>query len=192
MSRTVEFPPNGKRVQVSPRDAAQVWRSYARDQLTALGILTIPAQYAVATCQHESDFTLNEVDTEPSGYVSKGILQLSDEECIEVGMPFADLMTLDGSMDVMAILANRRVAKLCRAAVGAGIDSMSNALRGDLWAYLAFAHNEGTGEAIRSIVKYGLNWVSFVERNQAELPAMCLYGSDCITGGPRWVEVGDT
>src|SRR6266567_4824241 len=184
-NRTVAFPPDGTRIYVQPRDVAAAWRAATRPIVTVLGPLTISARYAVGTAQRESDFSLNEVDTEPSGFVSTGIFQLSDDERQEVKLPGVDMTTLDGSISVMVPLSQRRMISICQATVNIGGQSITNALRGDLYAYLAIAHNEGLHAALKSIGRYGLDWLAWKTRNP-HLSQMGYYGDDCITGGALW------
>lgn len=188
MSRIIQFVPDGVRVRVSPGDVAMLWQRMALPALTVAGPLTIPPQYACGTAQHETDYTINEVDTEPSGFVSKGIFQLSDEEAQEAGDPTANMLTLPGAISVLLPIAQKRVQKLVAAAQAVQGDSLANAMNGDLWAYLALAHNQGLGAALKTIGMHGLDWRAYKDRNP-HLADMAAYGDDCISGGARWGEV---
>lgn len=194
--RTVDFPPNGKRVTVSPRDVVLCWRRYSQ---------IIPAQYAVATADHESSFTTNEIDTEPSGFVSKGIFQLSDEEATSVRLPGVDLLQLENSVKVFTILQESRMQKIVAAA---GLRMACPPA--DVWSYLSIAHNQGLDAALKSIASHGLGWDDYKNRNIAEAAlattqpnlsddeirqrkiklewwhSVASYGDDTITGGPFW------
>lgn len=180
MSRTVAFPPSGTRHTATPSAVAHAWRARTAK---------IPAQYAVATAQHESDFTVNEVDTEPSGFVSKGIFQLSDEELHEAGLanPGGDLLTLEGAVDVLATIAGRRLDRILAAA-------KLDAPTPDVWFYLALAHNEGMGACLKTIAAHGLDAAAWTERNKGResLAQAAKYFNDCITGGAKWSTVTDT
>lgn len=166
--RKVEFPPNGRRIFAAPEDIVATWRMYST---------IIPAQYALGTADHESSFTLNEVDTEPSGFMSYGIFQLSGEEAASAYCDDTDdLFILKESCRVLATIAEERFDAI--KAVGRPCY--------DLWAYLALAHNEGLHAALKSIEKYGFSWDDWKARNGAKLANMCRYGDDCITGGKAW------
>lgn len=168
MGRIEAFLPDGKRIHVAPSEVVSAWRACTR---------LIPAQYAVGTGDHESSFTVNEVDTEASGFISKGIFQLSDEEIAQSGQ-CADVLTLGGSCSVLSNLAEKRLLLIMHAAE---IEEPTP----DCWAYLAIAHNQGPTAAVKTIQKYGLNWVAYRERNRS-IPGIASYGDDCITGGIHW------
>ncbi len=173
--RREEFPPDGKRISAPPHQVAATWRIHTH---------VIPPQFAVGTADHESSFTLNEVDVEPSGYVSKGIFQVSEDEAREVGMPRADLLQLEDATTVFVALCERRLFQL-RAAAAVVAAS-------DIWAYLAIAHNAGLHTALQSIRRFGLDWAGFKVRNvKPEDPhawgsKIARYGDDVISGGMYW------
>jgi hypothetical protein len=175
MGRRVEFLPGGTRRRIEPAAVAAAW---------VRATTKIPPQYACGTAQHETDFTANEVDTEESGFVSKGIFQLSDEEAAEAGRPGADLLNLDQAAAVLAAVAQHRLAAIV---VAAHLDGWTR-LPNDVWAYLALAHNQGLGAALKTIRLHGLDWTSYKKRN-SQLAAMAAYGDDCVSGGARWSEV---
>lgn len=197
MNRKVEFVPDGTRVFVAPAELVACWRLHCP---------TIPAQYACGTVQHETDYTLNEKDTEPSGYESFGIFQLGTEEQTQVGMGRTNLYALDDSVLVMGALAQNRLSR---------IEVATHALsyhEPDLWAYLAVAHNQGLGACLKTINLHGIDWTKYKQRNlddanKALAAAQELgdaiaiaaardklawwldvfsYGDDCISGGARW------
>lgn len=175
--RTVEFVPSGARVYASGADIVTAWRKYSSK---------IPAQYALGTAQHETDFTINEVDAEASGFVSKGIYQLSDEELASTGT-CCDLLTLEGSTQVLAIVAERRLVEILKAA---DLNPNSPAPP-DARAFLAVAHNQGLSAALKSIRSHGINWSAYINRNPSLAGSIGNYGSDCITGGVKWSPVFD-
>lgn len=196
MKRTTEFLPDGIRIRATPDDVLSAWRA----------ISAISGTYALGTAQHESDYTLNERDIEPPNakgerYVSMGIFQVGDDEMKAAGLLLghdADsaIYTLAGSIKVLAVIAAKRADALVRH----GKVERTNP---DLLAYLALAHNEGLGAALKTVALHGLNWDAWCERNcpgwceartaaparAAELLAkyplgnMCKYGDDCMTGG---------
>ena len=172
MSRSETFPPDGKRIIAPATDIVSVWRSYS---------VQIPAQYALGTAQHETNWTLNEVDTEDSGFVSMGIFQLSDEERKQVGLPAANLLALEDACKVLALVAAQRLTLLLQESAITDPPYPS-----DIWAYLAVAHNEGTQAALKTIRRHGLDWMQWKRRNFQQLGNMCNYGDDCISGGSKW------
>ena len=136
MPRTVEFPPDGSRILASPREIVNAWRA---------ATTRIPAKFALGTAQHESNFTINEVDTEESDVVTIGIYQLSAEEAAQSDNPNADLTTLADSTSVFATLCERRVDQIITwAALAASL------LPSDVWAYLYIAHNQGAAACRRA------------------------------------------
>jgi hypothetical protein len=167
----------------------------------------IPPQFAVGTAKHETSYTLNERDTEPSGKQTGGIFQLTlggtsqdllGDAALQ-GFPEADVYTLAGSCKVFAAKQERQLAK-----IQAAVDSY-NAANGiaaidwsspptDVWAYLGYAHNVGIGSAssgkgcLATIARYGLNWEAFKQRNAGKVNFATdrdggVYGDDCISGG---------
>lgn len=200
MGRTVEFLPDGHRILVTPQQVADTAR------VAAPGI---PAQYFVGTAQHETNFTINEKDTEPSGFVSMGLYQISLEEMSDAGLSGVDPYSLDGVTRVFADVSLKRVAALVKAA------NLTEPYPNDLWAMLSVAHNQGLGAALKSIARHGLDWAGYQKRNLdaandavARMTAsgdqdalrtaeenlvwwknVFAYGNDCITGGTRWSEI---
>jgi hypothetical protein len=183
MSRKVEFIPDSKRVFAEPADIVAEWRKYASQ---------VPAQYALGTAQHETDFTLNEKDTEPSGYVSMGLYQIGVEEMQQTGHANANPYDLEDITIIMVDLAEARYKRLLQVARDRADASVSSSPRGlssqqvlDLWAYLALAHNQGLAAAIKTITRHGVGWAAYKARNP-QLADMGRYGDDCITGGSKW------
>jgi hypothetical protein len=171
-ARRVElFVPDGTRVIALPRDVVDMWRAYTD---------LIPAQHALGTAQHESGFTLNEVDTEVSGYVSKGIYQLSDGEAQAVGFDRANLLELEDATIVFSALCEKRLKALV---VALNLDLAD--LPRDIWAYLAIAHNQGLQAALKTTRLHGLDWAAYKQRNP-QLRGIAVYGDDVISGGARW------
>ena len=189
--RKVEFPPDGHRIIANPVAIVQTFNKYAS---------VVPAKHAFATALHESSYSTNEIDTEPPDadghcFVSKGIYQLSDEEAKEVDFPDANLLDLEDSSCIFALLCERRLGAIISAA---GL--IPQALPDDVWAMLSVAHNQGLSACLKSIKLHGLDWEAYVDRNRAEAAAagdpdkirwwesVFAYGHDCMTGGPDWTE----
>jgi hypothetical protein len=169
--RIEQYLPDGQRVFAAPLDIVTAWRQH-----TTL----IPAQYALGTAQHETSFALNEVDTETSGYVSKGIYQLADSEAADVGFDRANLLELEDATIVFSALCEKRLKVLARA-LNLGLD----ALPSDIWAYLAIAHNQGLQAALKTLRLHGLDWAAYKQRNPT-LTGIAAYGDDVISGGEKW------
>jgi hypothetical protein len=194
MSRKVEFVVNGKlvrartradierlAVRVSPAEVVSAWRTTGT---------RIPAQFATAMAEREANYAVNEIDTEPSGYVSTGIFQLSDNEARAVGKMRVNLVTLAGSVAVFVPLMEGFLARLIAAAkLPAG-----EPLPPDIWAYLGLAHNEGMGRAetgkgaLGTIARYGMDWAAYKRRNPAARIVSGGYGDTMITGGRAFTE----
>lgn len=149
--------------------------------------MRIPARYFMGTAQHETNFATNEIDTEDSGYVSKGIFQLSDGEAVQVGSPTANLYDLDDAMRVLAKLQEGRLDQILRLA--------PTAAEPDLMAYLSIAHNQGLGltdaeitpatsahdrfkGALGTIRAHGCNWSAYTARNLDEAMAAVKAATD--------------
>lgn len=141
----------------------------------------IAPQFFVGTAQHETNFAVNEEDTEESGYVSTGIYQLSRGEAVSVGLPLASLVDLDDSSQVFASLCEARFRAI---ALAAGFDT--SAPPADAWAYLAIAHNQGLTAALKTINQYGLDWAGYKARNPSVRIVSSGYGDDVISGGASW------
>jgi len=171
MKRKEEFLPDGIRRLAIASDIISTWRA---------ATTVIPAQFALGTAQHEASFTVNEKDTEPSGYISMGIFQLGQEEIDHVKVPGADVYTLAGSVALYVPLALERLHKLL---VISFLDATCPPA--DIWFYLAMAHNMGLGAALKSIKEHGLNAAAWTARNP-QLAQAAVYFNDCITGGKHW------
>lgn len=174
----------GTPIRAQPADLAVAWKART---------VVVPTRYAFGTSQHEADFALNEVDTEPSGFVSKGIFQLSTEEAVAVGFGTANLLMLQDAVAVMAALSDARTLAILRATGWAC--TSADKVPGDVWAYLTVAHNQGLEACLHSIERFGLDWEAYKKRNLAESAGTdkeefwkkaCAYGDDAISGGSSW------
>jgi hypothetical protein len=180
-TRTVQFLPDGARIRCAPAEVIVEWNARS----------AIDARYALGTAQHEADLTVNEVDTEPSGYISKGVYQLSDGEASDAGFPGADLLSLDASTKVFVELSARRLRAILAAwmTLAPKLNGLSpDGIPDDARAYLAVAHNAGLSTATKSITHYGMDWAAFVTRNAGTDwgRKIARYGSDCVSGGVYW------
>jgi len=150
--RKEEFPPSGKRIIASRSGVEEEWKKATS---------RIPVRFALGTAEHESNFTINEVDTEPSGFVSKGIYQISDEEAAGVGEKGVNLLDLTNNSRVFAKMMGKKLDAIYKAL---GSEPKGTEVR-DQWAYLFIAHNQGLGAATKTIKAFGMNWERYKERN---------------------------
>lgn len=169
--RKEEFLPDGKRVKTTPEKIRSEWESVNTD---------IPSSYAVATGQHESSDTLNEKDTEGSGFISKGVFQISDEEEKDAGFQKDDAYDLTKATGILSNLSNKRWKAILAAgkkAKAAGKPFVEK----DAPAYLVIAHNQGESKALESIGKYGMDWGAYKKRNKGGyFDKLASYGDDAI------------
>ena len=158
-------------------------------------------KYFVGTAEKETNFAANEIDTEDSGFVSKGLYQISEEENRAAnGVRTVELLDPIQSTATFYRLTLARF-KRCQAA---GFIRFP-----DIYAYLGICHNEGDGAGPRSISKWGCDWLAYKIRNMeaAELAVrvasndierelaqkemrrvikISAYGDACISGGSRF------
>lgn len=159
----------------SRRDAVFITTARLLDAVHVVGT-TVPGRYYVGTAQHESNFALNERDTETSGFQSWGLYQVSQAEAVAVGMPNADLCALGPNTFVMVKLAElhrRRLRQLLDLGEGAPDPA-------DLGAYLAIAHNQGLAAALKTARVHGLDWEGYKRRNPAIRIVSSGYGDDVL------------
>lgn len=203
MERRTTYELNGKVYEGRGARAAGgliVQPSYVAFLARSVGARSI--RYMIATADHESDFTANEIDYEEPDehghvFVSKGLYQQSDEEATTVGMRGANLC--DPAVATLAF--NRLVEHNYDAFLRALPHSLALELDAtdDRWAYLALYHNEGPGRfattdekgrhsgALTTIFNNGIDWAAYERRNAGR--GICQYGRDCITGGPHWAAI---
>lgn len=164
MSRVEEFlvqqtawSPQTKSAQrVTPEQVAEACRKAGA---------TVALQYFIGTAQHESNFAINERDTEENGFQSYGIFQLSQYEARTVKMPGANLLDLDVACRVMVLITENR-RKFLRSILRAAPNEPDVA---DLCAYIAVMHNVGENDpTFQNIPKYGMNWKKWKDRNYLE------------------------
>lgn len=170
----------------------------------------IPAYVAVGMAERESSFTLNEEDTEDSGYVSTGIFQLGDDtrrQAVKRGLvsaTWADFTKLDDSCKVLSCTLEENLQAILVAAVDAfsrGLGKNPTDENGqpipDVWAYVAVSHNIGLGSksndnaggagVLPGIVHYGLSWPdAFVTAHPSMQDRQVRYGNTAMSGGAQW------
>lgn len=171
MSRREEYLRPDGTWSPSRRDAHRTAPAEVRAAVQAVDT-PIPLGYFLGTAQHESNYAVNERDTEESGFQSWGIYQLSHEEAGDLGMAGADLLSLQQSTELMARLAEARRHALRACAHIKGEEPA------DLYSYLAIAHNEGLHAAMQSIIHYGLDWAAYRHRNPKARIVTSGYGDD--------------
>jgi peptidoglycan hydrolase-like protein with peptidoglycan-binding domain len=191
-------PPTTNRAYAQRVTGAQVVAAF--DVASGGHPTSIDVRYYVATCFHESGLGTNEWDTEvatqssPQGFVSVGAYQIGREEALRFGFALEDMLELDKATVCMVSLAeaNRRAlrayANLPPVVPDPDYTDPSGAvwIGGSMRAYLAIAHNHGLGYAKQTILKYGIDWTSYKQRNPADKIVSHGYGEDCVTGGPYY------
>jgi len=163
-----------------------------------LGLANIDPRYYVGTCFHEAGCS-NEWDTEiatsscPPGFVSVGAFQIGDEEAQRFGFKLEDMVDLEKSVECMIHLAeyNRGVIRKAAKLSGDDPDYLSplgvNWKGGSMRAFLAAAHNHGTGFIQWAIGALGgVSWAAYKNARPSDLIVAHGYGEDCVTGGPYW------
>lgn len=176
--RTEQYKKSDGSLSNNRHDAIRVSPAYIAGLILQIST-PIPVAYVIGTADHESTFATNEIDTEPSGFISKGLYQISDDEATDVGMKGADLLDPVVATQVFVKLQEHRLAALDKAAPNAKVP--------DKWAYLAIGHNQGTSAMLKTIANYGLDWMAYKGRNPTS--KILAYGDDVISGGSHWVEV---
>ena len=144
----------------------------------------IDLQYFVGTAKHESNFAINERDTESDGFETWGIYQVSSPEAMRAGLAkVSDALKLDECTRVMVYLAEnlrfqiRKFLKLPDSAPDpVGIE-----------AYIAIGHNQGLGQAkttgkglLGTLFRYGLDWPRYVANNPHLNIVAHGYGNDVL------------
>lgn len=132
---------------------------------------TVPAGFFVGLGRNETGLASNECDTDfnDDGSVrirTYGVFQLSRDEAIFAASARAaidpeDLTDVETSVDVCAAVTGAHYRAILAAA---GLDEASATV--DVWCYVAWAHNAGLGEPIKSIRTYGLDWNALKARPQ--------------------------
>lgn len=142
----------------------------------------IDVQYYVGTAKHESNFAINERDTEPNGFQSWGIFQVSSEEAARAGvLRISDCLKLEPSVKVMVYLAEgirKTIRKFLKLAADApdpeGIEP-----------YIAIGHNQGIGQIggkglLGTLSRHGLDWPGYVKRNPTINIVSHRYGNNVL------------
>lgn len=194
-------PPTTSRAYAKRVSGAQVIDAVIRAQ-QKLQLSNIDLRYYVGTVFHEAGCT-NEWDTEiatPSnvpGFVSVGAYQIGDEEAQRYGFVLADMLDLDKSTECMVRMAedNRNFLRVQAFGLGSTVpdpdytDANGRVYKaGTMRAYLAIAHNHGTGYAKQTIRAYGMDWSAYKLRNPKDNIVAHGYGEDCVTGGEQWLD----
>lgn len=166
-------------ILVRPDDVVQAVRSIGT---------VISESYFLGTAKHETNWCLNERDTEPpkpdgTRVVTWGLYQIEQEEARDVGLRDANLLELEGATRVMIRLAEWRRALIRSHVRLTDHDPDPIALE----AYLAIAHNMGIGTALTSIRIHGLDWGGpdgFRARNPSMEFVQSGYGDDVLPTPP--------
>jgi len=166
---------------------------------TALKLTDIDPRYFVGTYYHEAG-CVNEWDTEiatassPMGFISVGGFQIGNEESQRYGYQLSDMLDLDKATSCMVRMAqdNRATLRYALKLTDDVHDPDYTDGKGVTWAggnmraYLAMAHNHGTGYTRATLAKYGMDWAAYKSRNATDPLVAHGYGEDCITGGANY------
>lgn len=191
-------PPTQNRVYATRVSGQQAYDAIVKAQ-AELALANIDPRYYVGTCFHEAGCS-NEWDTEvaspscPAGFQSVGAYQIGDEEARRHGYVLADMLDFDKATACMVKLAESNRSKLRTFAKLAPStpDPDYTDGHGTVWvggtmrAYLAIAHNHGTGYARITIAQHGMDWAAYKTRNPTDNIVSHKYGEDCVTGGPQY------
>ena len=144
----------------------------------------IADSYWIGTAKHEADppFTVNERDTEKSGFKTYGVFQVSEEEGARAGVPVEDLPTLEGCARAFVPTAVKNYNYLLPYA------KTPEARARDIFAYMAVLHNVGAHDSsIKNLVngRFPMRWGGpggFKDRNKNTKWGMKIsrYGDDCL------------
>ena len=191
-------PPTQNRAYAQKVSGQQAYDTVVTIQ-AALSLASIDPRYFVATCFHEAG-CVNEWDTEvasvssPAGFQSVGAYQIGDEEARRYQYALTDMLDFEKATACMVKLAESNRNQL-RLFAGLGVNDLDPDYtdeRGTVWAggtlraYLAIAHNHGTGYARATIAQHGMNWAAYKSRNPTDNIVAHGYGEDCVTGGPQF------
>lgn len=194
-------PPTTNRAYAKRVSGPEVIDAVMRAQ-QKLQLANIDARYYVGTVFHEAGCT-NEVDTEvatgscPPGFVSVGAYQIGEEEAERYSFVLSDMLDLEKSTECMVRMAedNRHYLRVQAFGLGSTApDPDYTDIKGRVWkagtmrAYLAIAHNHGTGYAKKTIQAYGMDWAAYKLRNPQDNIVAHGYGEDCVTGGEHWID----
>ncbi len=114
----------------------------------------IPGNFFTAMTYRESGGNPDSTMHESNGTISKGLLQLNDEEAANVGEKGANLYDPETNVRVAAKVFEKRLDSL----LSAGSVSLDQAVPA-VWYFLAFAHNAGLGKALEYLKEVGgLYW----------------------------------
>lgn len=131
----------------------------------------VPVGFVVGMAKRESAWTVNQIDTDydadgnPRPAKTYGLCMITRSEALAaLSLTAVDtdgLLDPDTNVHVLCtILARYRTALEAVAQEGYTEE--------DLWCYLAWAHNAGIGQAVKSVRTYGLDWEALKRRPQNE------------------------
>ncbi len=132
----------------------------------------IPPGYFLGVAQRESgmigdQYVTNEHDTDyqddGSTRETYGIFQMNKTEALKAHViPTADaLIDPENNIKCAAINFELNLDRILEA-------SNFTAINEDVWRYLAWGHNAGIGDPVKSIQRFGLDWQAAISRDQNE------------------------
>ena len=131
----------------------------------------VPVGFVVGMAKRESAWTVNQIDTDydaegnPRPAKTYGLCMITQAEALAAlslaAVDTDQLLDPDTNVSVLCtLLARYRTALEAVAQEGYREE--------DLWCYLAWAHNAGIGQAVKSVRTYGLDWEALKARPQNE------------------------
>lgn len=170
---------------------------------TAANKFTIDTRYFVGTGYHETNYCINEWDTEiatansPQGFKSVGLYQIGEEEAKRFNYSLQDMLDYHKASACMFQLATSNLQVIFDIVTHSVAAAKANNkdyidTNGKLWvdgglrAYMAIMHNHGYGYVKTTIQNYGLDWARYKQRNPHDNIVAHGYGEDCVTGGTTW------
>jgi hypothetical protein len=177
----------GDAAGIPESDLIQYWKAVSS---------RIPAGYALGVAARESGkagdlYVTNEhdSDTQDSGdvYESYGIFQMGRTEAAKalVSPTAASIIDPQNNCLIAAVNFESNLDKILDAA---GLDAPND----DVWCYLAWAHNAGVGQPVKSIQTYGLDWAALKARPQNDYMTnkMIPYAEYVLSETRRIPEIG--
>jgi hypothetical protein len=158
-----ESPSRSDSIGISDSALSTLWQAYSS---------SIPVGYARGVATRESgtnddgNFVSNEHDTDTqddgSTRETYGIFQMNlTEAAFALIIPPTPSALIDPENNIKCAAVNFQ-AHLDAIADASGTDTTNS----DVWCYLAWAHNNGIGAVLTSILKYGLDWTALKARPQ--------------------------
>ena len=134
---------------------------YVGSAMRESGVIQRSGLKLYVTNEHDTDYK-----DDGSQYDSYGLFQLSKKEVgRSLNLPtLFNMIDPETQCEAFTVVMEAHLDKILGAA---SLDSPTY----DTWCYLAWAHNAGVGQPVKSIGSYGLDWEALKVRNARENPA---------------------